>query len=199
MRQRMLPRLDLASRAHYEGRSLLDRVRAGDEEAFTLLVRLHGPMVLGVSRRVLRCTQDAEDAFQAVFLVLAQKIAKLRADTNLANWLYGVALRTAWAARRSRLRREKKERRASGRELGDARQADAVAGILDRELAALPVIYRAPILLCVLEGRSRQDAARELGCCPGTLSGRLSRAKRLLARRLARHGLPAAALGATSS
>jgi RNA polymerase sigma factor (sigma-70 family) len=170
---------------------LLERyVRLGDEAAFEALVRQHGAMVLGVCRRVLRHWHDAEDAFQATFLVLARRAASVRPRDRVGNWLYGVAYRTALAARRSAARRRLKEASAPPRAQGPADGPWAeLRLVLDRELAGLPEKYRAPLVLCDLEGKTRKEAAQQLGWREGTLSGRLARARVLLARRLGRYGV----------
>jgi RNA polymerase sigma factor (sigma-70 family) len=170
-----------------------------DEEAIAALVRRHGPMVLGVCRRVLRHTQDAEDAFQATFLVLVRKASSLRSELRLGNWLYGVAYRTAMKARAMRAKRQIKERRASAAaECASEAQCtwDGLLDHLDAELSRLPEKYRVPVVLCELQGTPRKKAARLLGLPEGTLSWRLARARKLLAARLARHrvALPAGAL-----
>jgi RNA polymerase sigma factor (sigma-70 family) len=147
-------------------------------------------MVLGVCRRVLRHRHDAEDAFQATFLVLARKAASVRPRDRVGNYLYGVAYRTALEARRSAARRRLKEACAPPRVEQPADDTWAeLRPVLDRELAGLPEKYRAPLVLCDLEGRTRKEAARQLGWREGTLSGRLARARVLLARRLGRHGV----------
>jgi RNA polymerase sigma factor (sigma-70 family) len=164
---------------------------ARDGEAFADLVRRHGPMVLGVCRRVLRDHHAAEDAFQATFLVLARRAATIRGVSVLSRWLYTVAYRTAAEARRAAAVRWAKEQRAA--EMRDAAVAPDdlpdLRDVLDRELAALPDIYRTAIVLCDLQGLARREAAKRLGWSEGTLSGRLSRGRALLARRLAKYGL----------
>jgi RNA polymerase sigma factor (sigma-70 family) len=168
-----------------------------DESAFEALLRRHAPMVLGICRRVLRHPQDAEDAFQATFLVLVRKAGSLRSRELLGNWLYGVAYRTAMSARAMSAKRRMKEQRA-----GDLPQPDAPAekpsaellARLDDALARLPDRYRVPVVLCELEGRSRKEVAQTLGLPEGTLSWRLAHAKKLLARRLAPYGAGAVAL-----
>jgi RNA polymerase sigma factor (sigma-70 family) len=161
-----------------------------DEAAFEALVRRHGPMVLGVCQRVLRHTQDAEDAFQATFLVLVRKAASVRPRERVGNWLYGVAYRTALKAKVTAARRQAKERRAMPRTAvqPDESAADAQA-LLDRELHGLPDKYRVPVVLADLEGKSRQEVARQLGLPEGTVSSRLARARQILRRRLARNGV----------
>ena len=165
----------------------------GDEAAFEALFRRHAPMVLGVCRRLLRHAQDAEDAVQAVFLVLARKAATVRPREALANWLYGVAYKAALKARSAAARR--KERQVADLPEPPARQAtpDDLGPVLDRELNRLPSRYRAVLVLCVLQGQTRRDAARQLGCPEGTVCGRLARARALLARRLTRCGVPVVA------
>jgi RNA polymerase sigma factor (sigma-70 family) len=172
---------------------LMETFRAdGDEAAFEMLVKRHGPMVLGVCRRVIGNLHDAEDAFQAVFLVLAKKAASIAHCDLIGNWLYGTAYRTALQAR-SRLSR----RRARELQVKDMPQPAVspecelheLHQVLDLELSKLNDKYRVPIVLCELEGRSRRDVARLLKIPEGTLSSRLATARRHLARRLARHGL----------
>jgi RNA polymerase sigma factor (sigma-70 family) len=162
-----------------------------DEAAFEALVRRHGAMVLGVCRRVLRNTHDAEDAFQTTFLVLVRKARSIDQRELVGNWLYGVAYRAALEAKAAR-------RRVRERQVNVLPEPEAVAEadawrelrpVLDSELDRLPDKYRVPVVLCDLEGRTRRDVARQLGIPVGTLSGRLTTARRLLARRLARHGL----------
>jgi RNA polymerase sigma factor (sigma-70 family) len=175
-----------------------------DEDAFEALVRRHGPMVLGVCRRVLGNTHDAEDAFQATFLVLAQKASSVAPREMVGNWLYGVARRTALKAKGLAARRRAKERQVRDiprPEPPDPDAWDDLRARLDAELVRLPTRYRAAVVLCHLEGLPRHEAARRLGLAEGTLSSRLNRGRRLLARRLARGGppLPAGALAAALS
>ncbi|HEY1861009.1 MAG TPA: RNA polymerase sigma factor [Gemmataceae bacterium] len=168
---------------------LVDR----EEAAFEALVRRHGPMVLGVCRRVLADPHDAEDAFQATFLVFVRKAASIAQRGLLANWLYGTAYRTALEARATRLRRQARERTVRVMPDQEAPSMndswEHVQPLLDRELERLPDKYRVPVILCDLEGKTRKEAARQLGWPEGTVSGRLARARTLLARRLGRHGL----------
>jgi RNA polymerase sigma factor (sigma-70 family) len=162
-----------------------------DEAAFEALVRRHGPMVLGVCRRVLGNPHDAEDAFQATFLVLTRKAPTIRPRDRVGNWLYGVAYRTALKARAMRARRWAKERQlidAPGPEVDASRQELHL--LLDRALHRLPEKYREPLVLCDLEGKSRRQVAQQLGCPEGTVATRLAKARRMLAQRLAPYGLP---------
>jgi len=163
-----------------------------DEAAFEAIVRRHGSMVMGVCRRILRNHHDAEDAFQAAFLVLVRKAAVIGTRELLAGWLYGVAYNTALKGKAAAARRRLKGRQATAMLEAEA-EASQPAGdwlpILDRELNGLPDKYRLPIVLCELQGKPHKEAARELGCPIGTLSGRLSRGRALLAKRLARYGL----------
>jgi RNA polymerase sigma-70 factor (ECF subfamily) len=173
---------------------LLERYVAGrDEAAFEALVRRHGPMVLGVCRRLLPDPTDAEDAFQATFLVLVRKAASVRPREKVANWLYGVAYRAAQKARGATARRRCRERQVrtlpEPATVADGLWQDLVP-LLDQELSRLPDKYRLPLVLCDLEGRTRTEAAEHLRWPEGTVAGRLARARDLLARRLARHGLP---------
>jgi len=161
-----------------------------EDTAFESLVRRHGPMVFGVCRRVLHHEQDAEDAFQATFLVLVRKAATIWPREMLPNWLFGVAYRTALAAKTAAARRRMKESQVIPMPPSDVPDLwHDLRPILDEELSHLPNKYRVPIVLCDLEGKSRQDAARQLGWLPGTLSGRLARARGMLAKRLTRRGL----------
>jgi RNA polymerase sigma factor (sigma-70 family) len=168
-------------------------VRRRDEAAFEALVRRHGPMVLGVCRRVLGHFQDAEDAFQATFLVLLRKAAAIGRRELLGNWLYGVAYRTALDARAAASRRRTRERQVSPMPEPQAKDSADVGHdlrpLLDQELNRLPAKYRVPVVLCDLQGQTRRDVAQQLGVPVGTLSGRLTTAHRLLARRLARRGV----------
>jgi RNA polymerase sigma factor (sigma-70 family) len=181
-----------------DGRLLERFVTRHDEDAFAALVRRHGPMVLGVCRRVLRQEQDAEDAFQATFLVLARRAASVGRPELLANWLYGVACRTAKAARRAASRRRAKERQVAEMPEPAAPPESPwhdVRPLLDEELSRLPDRYRVAVVLCDLEGKTRQEAARQLGWPEGSVSSRLARARDMLGKRLARRGIvPTAAL-----
>jgi RNA polymerase sigma factor (sigma-70 family) len=171
---------------------LLDRfVCDRDERAFEALVRRHGPMVLAVCRRVLRNEQDAEDAFQATFLVLARKAGSVNPRGALAGWLHGVAHNVSRKARCRVARRAAVEAAAPPRSaelVPTEPNWDELEPVLDAELAALPEKYRAALVLCDLEGRTRAETATALGCSEGTLSSRLTRGRRMLAERLTRRG-----------
>ena len=163
-----------------------------DEAAFETLVERHGPMVLGVCRRVLRNAHDVEDAFQATFLILVRRAASIKRPELVGNWLYGVAYRTARAARVKAARRRAKESPMHDMEHADLEPEAAwqqLQPLLDRELTRLPDKYRMPLILCELEGRTRKEVARQLEIPEGTLSSRLATAKKTLARRLNRAGL----------
>src|SRR5262245_61889993 len=177
---------------------LVERFVTGrDEAAFAGLVERHGPLVLGVCQRVLRHHHDAEDAFQATFLVLARKARFIRRRDALASWLYKVAYHLAVKLRASAERRRQVELQPPpvpempAEDLiawGDLRMA------LDEELDRLPEKYRAPLLLCCLAGRTRDEAAEQLGWTLGTLKMRLERGRQLLRSRLARRGLSVSAV-----
>jgi RNA polymerase sigma factor (sigma-70 family) len=176
---------------------LLDRFIAWhDERAFAALVGRHGRMVLAVCRHILNNQADAEDAFQATFLVLVKKAGTIRPRGMVGNWLYGVAHTTALKARAMKNKRVYKERAAvCAPARADDPGSDDLHAFLARELHALPDRYRAVIVLCELEGKSHKEAARELGCPLGTIGTRLTRGRRLLARRLTARGI--ASVGAT--
>ena len=162
------------------------------EEAFAVLVRRHGPMVFGVCRRILGNVDEAEDAYQATFLVLALKAGRITRRESLANWLYGVALRTAKDARARAKRRDSLQQRLFALRVlhppGEGPVEDLRA-VLDEELDRLPTRLRVPLLLCELESMPRQDAAHRLGIPEGTLSSRLARGKAILRERLVRRGV----------
>ena len=173
--------------------ALLNRfVERRESAIFEAIIRRHGPMVWGVCRRVLRDDHDAEDAFQAAFLVLARKAAQVMPREKLGNWLYGVAFQTAIKARAMRMKRRTRESQVSTMpEREGAREdiRDDLTELLDHELVQLPQKYRIPIVLCELQGKSLNEASAELGWPVGTVSSRLSRAKSMLATRLARRGV----------
>jgi RNA polymerase sigma factor (sigma-70 family) len=164
-------------------------IRQRDQAAFEALVRRHGPMVLGVCRRVLHNLHDAEDAFQATFLVLVRKATTLRSPGMIGNWLYGVAYRTALHARDMGMKRRAKEAEVVARtESSDDAWAE-LRPVLDQELQRLPDKYRAVVVLCDLEGKTRREAARQLGWADGTVASRLVRGRMMLGKRLAQYGL----------
>src|SRR5262249_558956 len=148
-------------------------------------VRRHGPMVMGVCLRVARNLHDAEDAFQATFLILVRKAASIGSRELLANWLYGVAYNTSRKARAAAMKRRARERQTDAlpEPAAAASEYFDLKAILDDALSSLPTRYRLPILLCDLEGKSHKEAAQLLGCPQGSLSCRLSRGRALLAKR----------------
>jgi RNA polymerase sigma factor (sigma-70 family) len=175
-----------------DGQLLAQFIERREQAAVAALVRRHGPMVWGVCRRILRSHHDAEDAFQATFLVLVRKAVSIRQRETMANWLYGVAHQTAVKARAMLAKRRTRE--TQGTTMPEPQAPDQVARndlqpLLDQELSRLPDKYRVAIVLCDLEGKTRREAARQLGLPEGTLAGRLTRGRTMLARRLARHGL----------
>jgi RNA polymerase sigma factor (sigma-70 family) len=175
-----------------DGQLLDAYIRDRDEVAFAALVQRHGPMVWGVCRRVLGNDSDAEDAFQAAFLVLVRKAASIVPRDMVANWLYGVARQTAVKAKAMAVKRKTREKQVEampepiGAEQGGR---DDLLLLLDLELSRLPDKYRTAIVLCDLEGKKLKEAARQLGCPEGTLAARLARGRAMVAKRLARHGL----------
>jgi RNA polymerase sigma factor (sigma-70 family) len=171
---------------------LLDRfVSLRDEAALAALVQRHGPLVWGVCRRVLANYHDAEDAFQATFLFLVRKAASISCRELLANWLYGVAHQTALKARATAARRRTRETQVTPMPEPALEQAlwDDLQPLLDHELSRLPDKYRAVIVLCDLEGKTRKEVAGQLGVPEGTVASRLATARAMLAKRLVRHGL----------
>src|SRR5262249_2304730 len=164
--------------------------------AFAALVERHGPLVFHVCRRILGDIQDAEDAFQATFLVLARRAPAVRPREALAAWLHGVALRIALKARSARTRRARGDLLPTAPPVD--RRPDPLAGLSARELLTLvddevrrlPEAYRLAVILCCLEGHSLEEAAQQLGWALASLKGRLRRGRALLRDRLARRGLP---------
>src|SRR5262249_55553423 len=158
-----------------------------DEATLATLVRRHGPMVWGVCRRVLHNYHDAEDAFQATFLVLVRKAASIASPGLLANWLYGVAHQTALKARATAAKRRARERQVTEMPepaLSERPLWDDLQPLLEKELSRLPDKYRVAIVLCDLEGKTRKEASRQLGVPEGTLAARLARGRGMLAKRL---------------
>jgi RNA polymerase sigma factor (sigma-70 family) len=175
-----------------DGQLLEDYRSRRDQAALEILVRRHAALVWGVCRRVLGNHHDAEDAFQATFLILVRKAASIASPRLLANWLYGVAHQTARKARATAAKRRARERQVTQMPEPAAAESDLwndVQPLLDQELSRLPDIYRVAIVLCDLEGKTRKEAARQLGVPDGTLAARLARGRVLLAKRLARHGV----------
>src|ERR1700730_830761 len=179
-----------------------------DDSAFAQLLERHGPMVLSLCRRLLGNRHDAEDAFQATFLVLIRKARSIRKKDSLASWLHGVAYRVAREARAKSVRRQVHERQVS--EMPPTDPASDVIWrdlrlVLDEELQRLPDKYRVPLILCYLEGKTTDEAARLLGWPRGTVGGRLARARQMLRTRLVRRGMAlsagslATALASTSA
>ncbi len=176
---------------------LLERfLRGHDAAALEALVGRHGPMVWGVCRRLLANLHDAEDAFQATFLVLARRAASIRPRARVGPWLYGVAQQTARKARASAARQRARQRSLDSLPEPAAAAPECDAdwhAVLDQELSRLPDKYRAALVLCDLQEKTRKEAARQLGVPEGTLAARVARGRALLARQLARRGLAVSA------
>ncbi len=181
-----------------DARLLEQYVAARDESAFEALVRRHGPMVLSVCRRVLIDPNDADDAFQAAFLLLARKARSIWVEGSIGGWLHRVAWRIAVQLRNDASRRREQERRAvecTGKPLDREDGYDDTAAVIHQEIDRLPERYRRPVVLCFLEDMTYQQAADHLHWTEATTRGRLSRARALLRDRLARRGLTLAATG----
>jgi RNA polymerase sigma-70 factor (ECF subfamily) len=183
--------------------ALLERFVGGQEQAaFAVLLERHGPLVLAVGRRVLGTAADAEDVFQATFLLLAAKASSIRKRESVASWLYGVAHRLARKAAGRAARRRACEREVAAMrgtpEPAPGRAWRELQNLVDEELAGLPDRYRAALICCYLEGRTQEEASRELGCPLGTARSRLARGRQLLRDALVRRGvaLSAGALAA---
>lgn len=194
---------------------LLERfARDREEAAFVALVQRHGPMVQRICRRILRNEQDVEDVFQATFLILARKATGIAWRDSVSGWLSAVARRLAMNARSGSARHRGRETSITaltgGSANGDGRLPEKyhpvidgsaevehrdLRRILDDELGLLPEKYRAPVILCYLEGRTHEEAAQQLGWPAGSMSRRLDRARTLLRRRLAHRGLAITAIG----
>lgn len=180
--------------AESSDKQLLERfVAHRDEIAFECLVRRHGAMVFGVCQRVLNQRQDAEDAFQATFLVLVQKAASIRKPELLGNWLYGVACRIARKARGRVAKRSQQERTTMAPETkldtnsptSDVEWRDLLS-VMDEELQQLPNKYRMPLVMCYLSNMTNEEAAAKLGWPAGSMSYRLSKAREMLQQRMER-------------
>ncbi len=178
---------------------LLDRfVTSRDEAAFAAMLSRHGPMVFGVCRRALHQAQDAEDAFQATFLVLVRKAATIGRRHLLSNWLYGVATRVASRVRLKEAKRRRREQAGLDCVNGAIclpTQSSDLSVALVGEVERLPAKYRGLIIMCYLEGRTNEEAAGELGFPVGTIKTRLFRGREMLRKRLSQRGvaLPSAA------
>ncbi|HEY2909788.1 MAG TPA: sigma-70 family RNA polymerase sigma factor [Gemmataceae bacterium] len=180
-----------------DGQLLTAFIRDRDGDAFAALVHRHGPMVLGVARRVIGDSHLADDAFQAVFLVLARRAGAVRPREQVGNWLYGVAYRTAMKARTVLARRRSREKQVDAMPEPPAKHVKRIEAadwselqpVIDEELARLPDKLRLPVVLCDLEGRPQRAVAKQLGVAAGTLTVRLASARRLLAERLKRKGI----------
>jgi RNA polymerase sigma factor (sigma-70 family) len=172
-------------------RRLVDDALSGNSEAaLAAIVQRHGAMVYRVCWRLLQHDQDAEDAFQATFLVLAQKLRRLRKRESLASWLHGVAVRVSQKARAAAATRRRHERQALAPMAPHGRPAwEDLHSALDAAVAELPEKWRQPLVLCYLEGKTQDEAARQLGWSKNTLRNRLAKARVALGRRLRRHGL----------
>jgi RNA polymerase sigma factor (sigma-70 family) len=173
--------------------ALLERfVRHDEEAAFAALLRRHGPMVLGLCRRVLRDEHAAEDALQETFVVLARKAHSLRQPESLGPWLHGVALRIARRARVDAARRRNREAKAARTEVVEDKNDlvwQDMRPLLDEAVAALGEKYRVPFIRCYLQGETVAEAARQLGCPKGTIAVRLARAREQVRMRLSRRGV----------
>ncbi len=175
------------------------------EAAFAELVGRYGPMVFGVCRRVLADAHDAEDAFQATFLVLARRAGTIRPPGAAGGWLYGVAVRTARKAKTAAARRRRREMAAvmaadpNEASVGSELDRAELRAVIDAELAALPEPHRAAIVLCDLQGKTRGEAALELNRAEGTVASWLSRGRKALAVRLARRGVALSAAGVAAA
>ena len=175
-----------------DGQLLTDYISRRDEAALAALMHRHGPMVWGVCRRVLRNYHDAEDAFQATFLVFVRKAASIASRELLANWLYGVAHQTALKARATAAKKNVRERQVTEMPEPAVAEQDLwndLQPLLDEEVSRLPDKYRVVIVLSDLEGKTRKEVARQLGCPEGTVAGQLARARAMLAKRLSQRGV----------
>jgi RNA polymerase sigma factor (sigma-70 family) len=178
--------------AELTDQQLLERfARSQDQAAFAALVHRHGPMVLSVCRRLLRDAHEAEDAFQATFLVLVHKAGSIGRPEALGPWLYGVAYRIAARARQASRDRARERQRAAMSDGDPAVELEwrELNQVLDEELVRLAQKYRTPLVLFYLEGKTTEEVARELGCPRGTVLSRLARGRDRLRERLARRGL----------
>src|SRR5437588_37000 len=189
-------------RRQRDGELLRAFVRRGDQDAFAVLVKRYGPLVLATCRRVLRQLEDAEDAFQATFIVLARQARALAKNDCVGGWLHRVAHRLALNARRALERRRHHERQSTAMNPTNPEWDAAwreVQILLDDEIQRLSAKYREPFLLCVLGGQSCAAAAQRLGLKEGTVRSRLAEARKRLQARLSRRGVDlTAVLGAAA-
>ena len=192
MMSRLRSLASLQQAGQLQDRELLERfIQQHDEAAFTAIVERHAGMVLQVCRGVLRHHQDAEDACQATFLVLVRKASSIRKLHSLASWLHGVAFRIALKlrgkiARSHRLQEDLQKNRPADETRFTVGELN---GLVDEELERLPEKYRAPLILCYLQAKTRDEAAQALGIEPSTLKGRLEWGRKLLRQRLIRRGV----------
>ena len=186
----LLPALVLDTFALDDDRALMRRfAESRDEAAFATVVARHARMVYGVCRRLLRDEHLAEDAFQAVFLVLANHPGRAIEREAVGGWLFGIARRVGLAARRREETYVKRQAKSERKQRENNRpDFDDLLRVLDEELAALPDKYRAPLVACFLEERTLDESAKQLGWSVSTLRRRLDRAKELLRGRLMRRG-----------
>ena len=169
---------------------LLERfVACGDESAFAALIDRHGSLVLNTCELVLKDPDSAADAFQATFVLLFRKAGSIRGGDALGAWLHRVAYRTALLARSDAARRRKIEAAARSRAAAEPRTGTTSAAALHEEIERLPERFRRPVVLCYLEGMTRDQAADRLRCTEGTVRGRLAKGRELLRHRLQRRGL----------
>jgi RNA polymerase sigma factor (sigma-70 family) len=183
---------ELSRELRADGDLLTAYLQARDEAALAALVQRHAPMVWGVCRRILRCQHDAEDAFQAAFLVFAQKAGGISDRAGVASWLYGVARQTAVRVRANAMKTNRRERQGLAVADPPAPESEGdseLRELIDAEVVALPDKYRAVVVLCDLEERPRSEVAERLGVPEGTVAGRLARAREMLRKRFVRRGL----------
>jgi RNA polymerase sigma-70 factor (ECF subfamily) len=181
---------------------LLERfIAERDEDAFALLLQRHGPMILGVCRRLTGDPHAAEDAFQATFAILVRKAGSISKRDSVASWLYGVAFRTA-RRMKSLAERTKLHELPAMKEPWQPASTDGaspeVRALIEEEISRLPEKFRAPVVLCYLEGKTNEEAAQQLGWPVGTVKGRLSQARARLQHRLTRRGVTLAGAGAAA-
>jgi RNA polymerase sigma factor (sigma-70 family) len=181
---------------------LLERfIQNHDQEAFAALIERHGPVVWGVCRRLLAEANDAEDAFQATFLVLVRKPGSVKKQSSLGSWLYGVAYRVALRARADAARRRHHERQVRDMVRSEPSLEESwreLRPVLDAELSRLPEKFRAPLVLCYLQNKTNEQAAHELGWPVGSISKRLAQGRDLLRERLSQRGIALSATGLTT-